>query len=345
MGVTSFTRSAIGILLCFTLSSCDSTSGKGRESAMQFAYSWSQTIKVMGLSGLARFREIKRQQESIEAVRTVLRAEGSEKLKKAADELEQLILYVSRSLTDNLEANYALVERDAEAARVPITFSDPARNSRLGLDASGGDESAEKALSALHKVIAEFTRLAGVDKELASRLKAGGKPGLGSDSTSGGWREVREELLNAYIQRNAVRLKQRGTIEKLATGSGAPLGFEGSKWHMSLAEVRAERPKAKVEDDGHLRERTEWFGRPVTVTYVFGTFGLLEVIVTFTSDGSLASYEKTRAALEAAHGTMPAAAKNEEFALVSKYKNGLFSIVHGLRPSGVEQVIFERTIF
>jgi hypothetical protein len=273
-------------------------------------------------------------------VRAILRKDGSGKVNKAADELEELILYVARSFTDNLEANYALVESDRAAARIPLAFANPALNSRLGLDASEGDKSAERVLPALRQAIAGFANVARVDKEFARQVEASRKSGGAKDSPPGGWPDVREELLTSYLQFNVLRKDQRRVVEKLATEAKAPSGFENTKWHMSLAEVRTARPNAKVGEDGYLEERSEWLGRPVIVNYSFGTLGLLQVIVTYSDYASLESYEKTRAALETAHGTMPPASKDNEFELVSKYRKSLFSIVHGLRPSNTEQVVF-----
>jgi hypothetical protein len=152
-------------------------------------------------------------------------------------------------------------------------------------------------------------------------------------------------LLKRLHQQNVLRLSQRGVIEKLATDSKAPLGFEGAKWMMSPAEVRAVRPKAIVTDDGGLEEKTEWLGRTATVNYGFGALGLLQVIVTFSDHASPETYEKTRSALESKYGTLPAAAQGEGFILVSNYKKSLFSTMHGLRTSNIEQVVFKKTTF
>jgi len=345
--VIAFTKRAAGVLVSLALVSCDSE--KSREGAMQFAYSWSQTIKTLGLAGLANYQGVRQLRGQDEQTRQVVRAECSQKVNKAADELDEMIFYVSRSLADNVEANFTAIERDPAATRIPLTFPKAALNARLGLDANGGDLNAERAVAGLRQKIVEFTRTARVEKELASRLAAGGKEGITVDSAFGqkdsNWTALREEMLSGLIQQDVLRRSQRKVIEKLAKDSKAAPGFEGAEWLMSRAEVRAVRPNAALTEDGGLQERMEWLGRSASVKYGFGYLGLLHVIVTFSDYASLETYEKTRSALESSYGPMPAAGPGAGFSYVSNYKKSLFSIQHGLRASNTEQVVFEKTTF
>src|SRR6476620_11309185 len=59
---------AVGAGICLGLSACESS--KGKQAAVQFAFSWEQTIKVLGFGAMSNLREVKKQSDGMEQERS-----------------------------------------------------------------------------------------------------------------------------------------------------------------------------------------------------------------------------------------------------------------------------------
>jgi hypothetical protein len=345
-------------LFCLGFFSCNSSSREARAAAVQFAYSWEQTIRVLGLLDLSDLKAVEAQSRNLEAARTALRTAGSEAMRKEADQLDNLILYVARSLEENIRVNSARPESDAARAPIPVDFSNPSFNKLLGVEQKEGDDNPPKALAGLHQAIVRFAENTGVGKEFKEALEErkqadAAQGGGGPVTTELGWVEIRDEKVRATRKKNASLASQRDKVEKDAAAASAPVGFAGAKWLMHADEVRRIRPNTTTDADGDLVESMEWLGRPARVWYNFSNDFLVMVSVSF-GRATEADYATTQGFLQGIYGRMPEADKTERYLLSSHYTTGLtsghivrFSISHvlGTPPSSVEVVVYSREDF
>src|SRR5438477_12698890 len=73
----------------------------------------------------------------------------------------------------------------------------------------------------------------------------------------------------------------------------APTGFAGVKWLLNADEVKAIRPKARMQDGGDLFEAMEWLGRPAAVSYGFQN-GLFIIAIVTLSNATEETLKKRR---------------------------------------------------
>jgi hypothetical protein len=343
---------------CLCLLSCNSPSREARAAAVQFASSWEEAIRVLGLLDLSDLEAVEAQSRNLDPQRTALRSAGSETMRKEAEQLENLILYVARSLDENIRVNSTRPESEAARAPVAVNFSNPSFNKLLGLDQKEGDNNPQKALAALHEAIIRFAENAGAGKEYKAALEErkqadAAQGGGGPVTTELGWVEIREEKVRATRKKNASLASQRDKVEKDAASANGPVGFAGAKWLMHADEVKRIRPNATTDADGDLVESMEWLGRPVRVWYNFSNDFLVTVSISF-GPATEAEFATTQGFLQGLYGRMPAAEKTERYLLSSHYTTGLtsghvvrFSISHvlGMAPSKVEVIVYSREDF
>jgi hypothetical protein len=335
------------------LTGCESS--KGREAALQFAFSWEQTIKVLGFGYMANMPEVEKRSQHIEEVRGSLRADASESTQHEARQLDSLILYVARSLSQNITDNAA---RPETSGLLPVNFPDANLNQLLGLDPKDGDASAEKSIAALHTAIVRFAEKVGVGGDYAdavrrrdeSDAKEQTKKDPNSEKT---WTQVRELKLRAIKTIRTALAADRDKVETQAREAKAPSGFGPAKWLMYPEEVKKICPKATTDSDGNLVDKTEWLGRPATVEYKFENGFLVSVHVAFEDKVSEATYAATQQSLQS-NCAMSTPKKTREFALQSTYAMGVqgshvvrFQVLHVLGDSSLalEWVYFWREDF
>ncbi|MEO7168703.1 MAG: hypothetical protein ABI016_16930 [Chthoniobacterales bacterium] len=357
-------RTALLLALCFGLTSCQASSSKSRAESIQFAYSWEQTINALGLPGMADLQEVESQARTLEPERTALQADGSEVVRREAEQLDTLILYVARSLDENLKANVTLPEGVSGGKPVPVDFPNSTLNTLLGLNGDGGDETPQKALTALHEAIVRFAKAAGVEQDFlgAKRRKeqADAETGRKASAPAPTWPQIRNAAIQVASQKKTFHARERELAESEASALKAPVGFAGAKWRMYPEEVKNVRPKTVPDPEGNLSEAMEWLGRPAMAKYIFDQVFdqkptleivaggrpkfLVTVIVTFQGRATRADMDKTQAYLQTAHGNMPTLSATVEYSLVSHYKQGRISIWHRLRQDNIEEVVFAREI-
>ncbi len=336
---------------CLGLTACESS--KGREAAVQFAFSWEQTIRVLGFGYLSNFSEVEKQSRHIGQVRDWLRENASESTQKEARQLDELILYVARSLDQNIKDNAA---RPEGSALLPVNFPDADLNQLLGLDSKDGDANAEKSMAALHAAIVRFAEKVGVGGDYKDALKrreeSDARQLTSKDPNSEmTWAQVREAKLRAIQTIRTALVADRDKVETQASQAKAPSGFGPAKWLMYPEEVRKVCPKVTVDSDGNLVETTEWLGRAVEAQYQFKN-GFLETIrISFKDKGTEAGFAATQQSLQSNY-KMSEPRETEAFALSSDYTMGVqgshvvrFGVLHVLGKSGWEWVYFSREDF
>ena len=352
------THHAFVAALCLALLSCHTPNREANEAAVHFAYSWEQTIRVLGLQDLSDLKAVETQSRNLDPERVALRAFGSETMKAEGDQLDNLILYVARTLDENIRVNSTRSELAVSRAPIAVDFANPSLNKLLGLDPKEGDNNPPKALAALHEAIIRFADKTGVGKEFKEALDQrnqadAAQGGGGPVTTELSWLEIREEKVRASRKKAASLASQRDKVEKDAAAANAPVGFAGAKWLMHPDEVRHVRPNTTVDADGDLVESMEWLGRPARVWYNFSNDFLVMVSISF-GRASEAEFAMTQGFLQGLYGRMPAADKTEKYLLSSHYTTGLtsghivrFSISHvlGTPPASVELVVYSREDF
>ena len=338
---------------CLGLTSCESS--KGREAAVQFAFSWEQTIKVLGFGSMSHLPAVEKQSRHIEQVRDWLRADASESTQKEARELDTFILYVARSLDQNIKDNAA---RPQASPLLPANFPNADLNQLLGLDSKDGDASAQKSLAALHAAIMRFAEKVGVGADYKDALKRreesdakqADRKEPNSEMT---WGKVREVKLQAIQTIRTALVADRDKAETQARQAKAPSGFGPAKWLMYPEEVRKVCPKATVDSDGNLVETTEWLGRAVEAQYRFEHGFLMTIRISFKDKGTKAEFAATQQSLQSNY-KMSAPKETDDFALSSNYTMGVqgshvvrFAVLHVLGKSdwGAEMVYFSREDF
>ena len=339
--------------ICLALASCESS--KGREAALQFAYSWEQTIKVLGFGYMSDMREVEKHSRRIYQESESLRANASESTQKEARELDALILYVARCLSPNIKENVA---RPDTSPLLPVNFPDAAFNQLLGLDSKDGDANAQKSIAALHAAITRFAEKVGVGSDYKDALKRREE----SDARQGpqkasspepAWAQVRELKLRALQKIRTALAADRDKVENQARQAKAPSGFGPTKWLMYPEEVKKVCPKATSDSDGNLVEKTEWLGRAAEVEYRFENGFLVTVRVSFEDKGSEASFAATEQSLRTNYA-MSTPKETDDFALQSTYAMGVqgnhvvrFSVLHvlGKSSSRFEWIYFSREDF
>jgi hypothetical protein len=342
---------------CIGLTSCESA--KGRRAAVQYAYSWEQTIKVLSFGSMSDLREVERQSRSMEQEREWLRAEASESTQSEARQLDALILYVARCLNQNIKENAARSETDAAHGLLPVNFPDANFNQLLGLDPKDGDASAERSLAALHAAVLRFAEKVGVGGDFKDALRrkeeseeAPGNRKVASPPPT--WAQVRDMKLRAAQTTKAALTADRNKIENQTQRAKAPSGFGPAKWLMHPEEVKGVCPNATVDSDGNLVEKTKWLGRGVKVEYKFENGFLVTIHVAFEGKSNEADFAATQQSLESSYKMSAPEKKMEEFALYSNYSMGVqdshlvrFGVLHilGKASSGLELIIFSREDF
>lgn len=338
------------------LVSCESS--KGRAAAVQFAFSWEQTIKVLGFGHMSDLETVEKHSRDMTREREWLRADASESTRKEAERLDALILYVVRSLDKNIKVNAARPEADAAGGLVPVDFRDAASNKLLGLDPKNGDESAQKSIAALHGAILRFAEKVGVGGDFKDALQRReesdakqSRPKAAAPEPT--WAQVRDDKLRFARAKRTTLTAEREKVEKQAMEAKAPTGFGPAKWLMYPEEVKKVRPNATPDSDGSLVEKTEWLGRTANVRYKFDNGFLVTIIVSFEGDATEAIFAATQESLQGAY-KMSTPHKMEQFILSSDYSSGLkssqvvrFSILHvlGQLPSRLELVIYSLEYF
>src|SRR3954447_19994051 len=158
MSSKTVSRTSVACLagICLRVVSCESF--QGREAAGQFAFSWGQTIRVLGFGYMSDMREVEKHSRHIYQESDSLRANASENTQKEARDLDSLILYVARCLGQNIKDNAA---RPDASGLLPVNFPDATFNQLLGLDSKEGDASAQKSIAALHAAIIRFAEKVG----------------------------------------------------------------------------------------------------------------------------------------------------------------------------------------
>jgi hypothetical protein len=339
--------------ICVGLASCESS--KGREAAVQFAFSWEQTIKVLGFGYMSDIREVEKHSRLIERESESLRANASASTQREARQLNALILYVARCLSLNIKDNVA---RPQSSELLPVNFPDAALNQLLGLDSKDGDASAEKSIAALHAAIVRFAEKVGVGSDYKDALKRreesdarqGPQKKSGPEPT---WAQVRELKLRAAQTIRTALAAERDKVETQARQAKAPSGFGPVKWLMYPEEVKKACPKAISDSEGNLVEKTEWLGRAAEIEYRFENGFLVTIRVSFEDKGSETSFAATEQSLRTNYA-MSTPKETDEFALQSTYAMGVqgshvvrFSVLHvlGKSSSRFEWVYFSREDF
>jgi hypothetical protein len=338
---------------CLGLASCESS--KGREAAVQFAYSWEQTIKVLGFGYMSDMREVDKHSRRIYQESDSLRANASESTQKEARQLDALILYVARCLSLNIKDNAA---RPESSGLIPVNFPDAASNQLLGLDSKDGDANAEKSIAALHAAIIRFAEKVGVGSDYKDALKRRDE----SDARQGPqkassleptWAQARELKLRALQTIRTALTAERDKVETQARQAKAPSGFGATKWLMYPEEVKKACPKAASDSEGNLVEKTQWLGRAAEVEYRFENGFLVTIRVSFEDKGSEASFAATEQSLRTNYA-MSTPKETDDFALQSTYAMGVqgshvvrFSVLHvlGKSSSQFEWIYFSREDF
>ncbi len=156
----------LGLTLCLCLSGCESS--KARAAAVQFAFSWEQTVwdGFIWLSDVEKLEELSRKHDP---VREVMKEEGPPAMWREAQQLDTLFFYVARCLDANIAANIGRREEAAARPPIPVEFPDAALNRLLGLDASAG-ENPKKALLALEQAITRFADAVGVGQQFQDEI-------------------------------------------------------------------------------------------------------------------------------------------------------------------------------
>jgi hypothetical protein len=339
--------------ICLGLASCESS--KGRAAAVQFAFSWEQTIKVLGFGYMSDMHEVEKQSRRIEQESDSLRANASESTQKEARQLDALILYVARCLSQNIKDNAA---RPETSGLLPVNFPDATFNQLLGLDPKNGDASAQKSIAALHGAIVRFAENVGVGGDYKDALKrreeSDARQGPQKDSNpESTWAQVRELKLRAGQTIRTALAADRDKVETQARQAKAPSGFGPVKWLMYPEEVKKACPKATPDSDGNLVEKTEWLGRAAEVQYRFENGFLVTIRVSFEDKGSEGSFAATQQALLSNYA-MSTPKETDDFALQSTYAMGAqgshvvrFSVLHVLGKASLrfEWVYFSREDF
>jgi hypothetical protein len=338
---------------CLGLTSCESS--KGQKAAVQFAFSWEQTIKVLGFGYMSNLPEVEKQSRHIEQVRDSLRDNASESTQKEARQLDAFIVYVARSLDQNIKDNAA---RPEASALLPVNFPNADLNQLLGLDSKDGDASAEKSIAALHAAIVRFAEKVGVGGDYKDALKrreeSDAKQATPKDPNSEmTWAQVREVKLKAIQTIRTALVADRDKVETQARQAKAPSGFGPAKWLMYPEEVKKVCPKVTVDSDGNLVETTEWLGRAAEAQYTFENGFLVAIRISFKDKGTEAGFAATQQSLQSNY-QMSAPKETEAFALSSDYAMGVqgshvvrFSVLHvlGRYGWGRERVYFSREDF
>jgi hypothetical protein len=344
-------------VFCMGLTSCESA--KGRRAAVQFAYSWEQTIKVLGFGSMSDLREVERQSRSMEREREGLHAEASESTQTEARQLDALILYVARCLNQNIRENAARDETDAARGPLPVNFPDANLNQLLGLDQKDGDASAEKSMAALHAAVLRFAEKVGVGGDFKDALRRREE----SDAAQGTrkeprpeatWAQVRDMKLKAAQATKAALAGDRNKVENQAMRAKAPSGFGPAKWLMYPDEVKKVCPNATSDSEGNLVETTQWLERPVKIEYKFENGFLVTIHVAFEGNSNETDFAATQHSLENSYKMSSPEKEMEKFALYSNYSMGVrdthvvrFGVLHilGKSPSRLELIIFSREDF
>src|SRR3954454_17780898 len=95
-------RTSVACLAGICLGLVSWESSKGREAAVQFAFSWEQTIRVLGFGFMSDMREVEKHSRHIYKESDLLRANAYENTQKEARDLDSLILYVPQCLGQNI---------------------------------------------------------------------------------------------------------------------------------------------------------------------------------------------------------------------------------------------------
>lgn len=339
--VFSTVRIALLFAFCLAVASCES--GKARDAALQYAFALEQTVKGMGLIYMSDLAEVRKQVRHIQPVKDVIEADGSEKMKSAAGQLEVLVLYVGECLDNNVRANVARPEGDPKP--VPVDFPNQTLNALLGLNVQESATDPKKALTALRAAIVRFAHDTGIEKDYREALQRREAADVAqpdrnpkADPT---WAAIVEAKVKTERERKTKLAAERSGIEKEVVAAKAPPGFAGAKWLMSPEEVKSVRPNVAREDNDYLIETMEWLGRPAKVRYGFDNGFLIRVIISFTDNPAEGAFDKIQNDLQEMHGKMPAPRDNGEF-FASHFKLGRFAVWHILHPSKIEQVLYAR---
>lgn len=348
-----FFSAAVVASICLGLSACESS--KGREAAVQFAFSWEQTIKVLGFGYMSDMSEVEKHSRRIQQESDALRANASESTQKEARQLNALILYVARCLSQNIKENGA---RPESSGVIPVSFPDADLNKLLGLDPKDGDASAEKSMAALHAAIVRFAEKVGGGGDYKDALKrreeSDARQGPQKNSSPAPtWAQVRELKLRAGQKIRTALAADRDKVETQAKQANAPSGFGPAKWLMYPDEVKKVCPKATSNSEGNLVEKTEWLGRAAEVEYRFENGFLVTIRISFDDKGSEASFASTEQSLRSNYA-MSTPKETDDFALQSTYAMGVqgshvvrFSVLHvlGKSSSRFEWIYFSREDF
>ncbi len=313
---------------------------------------------MLGFDSMSDLQTVESHSREMEKVRDWLRADASKSTQTEARHLDELILYVARSLNQNIKDNVARPETGAAPGLLPVNFPDAALNKLLGLDPKEGDASAEKSIAALHAAIVRFAEKVGAGRDykeaLRRREESDAAHGDRKDPSSKlTWAQVRDLKLKAAQAMKTALRGDRNKVEKQAMQANAPSGFGPAKWLMYPEEVKNVCPKATVDPDGNLVEKTTWLGRDVNVRYKFENGFLVTIIVSFEGQSTAASFAATQQSLLSSY-KMSSPREMDPFLLYSSYSMGVqdshivrFGVLHilGKSSSGLESVIYSREDF
>lgn len=135
-------------------------------------------------------------------------------------------------------------------------------------------------------------------------------------------------------------------VQQECIAQGAPTGYMGAKWLMSMSQVKALFPDATEFTPRNLKLDTTAFGRPAFVDFVFTDNLLLMIIISFKGEKTEGTYRQTHVLVEKEYGAFPEPSSTSEHILYSKKRIGKIMIEHLLYQSlgmPIEQVGLYRT--
>ncbi len=182
-GARSSILALLAGLVPFFLPHTTFATAAARQAAIEFAKGWGSNIEMLGISGLTDARALKEYSAQLDPHRKVIRESGSKALQGAAEQLDTLMTYVARSISEDNDAWLAklaaLGETPAKALppekvppRPPTAFRDAKLNALLGIEAHEDPYANPRRITAvLHLTMVRFTRAAGVYEEMLPQIR------------------------------------------------------------------------------------------------------------------------------------------------------------------------------
>ena len=149
-----------------------------------------------------------------------------------------------------------------------------------------------------------------------------------------------------FLGRQAGRQAAIQRVQQESIVQGAPTGFMGAKWLMTMSQVKSLFPDAIEFIPGNLKLDTTAFGRPAFVDFMFTDNLLLMIIISFKGDKTESTYRQTHVLVEKEYGDLPEPSSTSEHILASKKRIGRIIIEHLLYQQlgmPIEQLMLYRT--